>query len=314
MLKNALCYFFALTFSSIFAQVNFIIDDLELAKSQAKELKKYILVDVSADWCVYCKKMENTTFRDSSVSNFVHLNMVAVKLDIDKEIGNQFATEHGITGLPTLVILDYKGNLIQQVVGFMNASDILQLLAPYELEEKNKTSNNHQLSELLDLKKEYFLELENRLPIELDSILLDIYTFGEKKDYESLAKFKYTNTQLDELDLKRITMWYYIGSGLTEEAFEEFKEIEISQFDSFEAEYLVSYFLFVHPGDQSILSLINELSTSSATIDLLSVKALCQYASGDIEDVKTTLKKIKKLAKSQEIELGEWYNMMKEVV
>ena len=122
---------------TFFGQVNFIKDDLNHALAKAKAEKKYIIVDVYADWCGWCKKMDATTFKDDEVSNFINSNMVALKLNSDVGDGVEFARKHNVTGLPTIVYLDSKGALVRVVPGYKTSSQLFNEIQPYKLKRKN---------------------------------------------------------------------------------------------------------------------------------------------------------------------------------
>lgn len=52
----------------------------EAVEANTKEPKK-IFVDVYTDWCGWCKRMDQSTFMDSSVIAFLNANFYAVKLN-----------------------------------------------------------------------------------------------------------------------------------------------------------------------------------------------------------------------------------------
>jgi thioredoxin-related protein len=56
---------------------------IEEAQEMAKKSPKKIFVDVYAVWCGPCKKMDQVTFHDPKVVEFVNKNYYAVKLDAE---------------------------------------------------------------------------------------------------------------------------------------------------------------------------------------------------------------------------------------
>lgn len=54
----------------------------EAYQLQQKNPKK-IIVDIYAEWCGWCKRMDNTTFQEPAVIRYINDNFYAVKLDAE---------------------------------------------------------------------------------------------------------------------------------------------------------------------------------------------------------------------------------------
>lgn len=73
----------------------------------SKDENKPIMMVFTADWCVFCKKLDVETFQDPAVANYVNANFVAVKIDRDKE--TQIVKDFKVQGIPDLYFLEpYK--------------------------------------------------------------------------------------------------------------------------------------------------------------------------------------------------------------
>jgi len=79
--------------------------DWATALQRAKAEHKPMLVDFYTDWCGWCKVQDTTTWRDADVARYVNSNMVAVKLDAERE-GGEVAVRFRPTGYPTVVMYD----------------------------------------------------------------------------------------------------------------------------------------------------------------------------------------------------------------
>ncbi|MCH8495930.1 MAG: thioredoxin fold domain-containing protein [Balneolales bacterium] len=118
----------------LFSWVSF--DD---AQNSAKVDGKKILVNVYTNWCEYCKKMDQTVYRDSLIlaSMSEHYHSVRLNADSDsliifngKEISQyELAREMGIRSYPTILFLDSDGDLILQINGYMPTGDFIKMLA-----------------------------------------------------------------------------------------------------------------------------------------------------------------------------------------
>lgn len=83
---------------AIFSELTF-----DAAKAKAAADRKWLLLDFTADWCAPCKNMDATTWRESSVVQWVMANAVAIQIDVDRDpVAKQFQ----IRSMPTVVLLD----------------------------------------------------------------------------------------------------------------------------------------------------------------------------------------------------------------
>ncbi|MBK7872288.1 MAG: DUF255 domain-containing protein [Saprospiraceae bacterium] len=57
----------------------------EEAIKAAEENPKKIFIDVYTDWCGWCKKMDQTTFKDAAVVKYMNENFYAVKFDAEQK-------------------------------------------------------------------------------------------------------------------------------------------------------------------------------------------------------------------------------------
>jgi thiol:disulfide interchange protein DsbD len=93
---------------------------------QARAANKPVVIDFSADWCVPCREMARTTFRDPAVieaaSHFVRL-----RADITERNyrNTQLASQYAIKGVPTTVFIDKHGRILKREVGFLNSRRFL---------------------------------------------------------------------------------------------------------------------------------------------------------------------------------------------
>jgi len=83
---------------------------IEEAIKLNKETPKPIMIDVYTDWCKWCKVMDESTFQDPAMIEYVNQHFYAVKLDAEQKEtitlnGNSYAYQQmGKRGLHTIVI------------------------------------------------------------------------------------------------------------------------------------------------------------------------------------------------------------------
>ncbi|MGK0444904.1 MAG: thiol:disulfide interchange protein DsbD [Bermanella sp.] len=86
---------------------------LESTLNQAKQDEKIVFLDVYADWCIECKIMSNTLFKDPEVQAQLE-NFVRIKFDITAfdEFHKTYLEQNNLFGPPALLFYGLDGNLI----------------------------------------------------------------------------------------------------------------------------------------------------------------------------------------------------------
>ena len=100
--------------------------DIEDALQRATENGQPVLMEFTADWCGYCKKMEKTTFTDPDVAQRISRNFVAVKVDADQN--KDLVKDLGIKGLPAILIVSPDLKVIERISGFQTPEALIPKL------------------------------------------------------------------------------------------------------------------------------------------------------------------------------------------
>ena len=136
------------------------------AQAQAKEIKwmtldealaaqkknaKPIFMDVYTDWCGPCKMLDKNTFHDPSIVEYISKNYYAVKFNAEgnsevnykgkkytnpgyvagrsgRNAAHQFAQMLNLEGYPTMVVLNKKGDIANNIVGYHTPEQLLAAL------------------------------------------------------------------------------------------------------------------------------------------------------------------------------------------
>jgi thiol:disulfide interchange protein len=83
----------------------------------AREQNKLVLLDISAQWCQFCKKMKAVTYQDNEVINIINKNFIAIKSDIEKT--SAIKKRYGNFGVPGTVILTANKKEINKRLGYI---------------------------------------------------------------------------------------------------------------------------------------------------------------------------------------------------
>ncbi len=110
---------------------------------------KAVILDIYTEWCGWCKKMDNETFRDPQVVSYLNEKFIAIKLDAEGKAPiaydgtvytnpnpNSSRSTHQLAvalagsqlSYPTYIYMDSKGKPITGSKGYSQAEDLLPLL------------------------------------------------------------------------------------------------------------------------------------------------------------------------------------------
>jgi thioredoxin-related protein len=99
-------------------------DALDLSKSTNTKIFVYF----GADWCGYCVKMKNTTFKDKDVEKHLAKNFVVLKIDVDDKKFKDIKEKFKIKTLPSFLIIDKNENAIKRSSGYIGSKEFLNWL------------------------------------------------------------------------------------------------------------------------------------------------------------------------------------------
>jgi len=123
-------------------------NSLENAVQLANKDKKKILIDVYTDWCKWCKVMDEKTFNDQSMKEYLKANYHLVKFNAEQKETitfngksysyeskgrrglNSLATEllDGRLSYPSIVVLDASLEKLQTIRGNKSPKELMTLL------------------------------------------------------------------------------------------------------------------------------------------------------------------------------------------
>lgn len=100
--------------------------NVESSLQQANQSGQLVLMKFTADWCVYCKKMERDTFAKPAVAGFVNQNFVPALVDADKH--QQLVKHLKIKGLPAILIVSPDMVILERISGYQTEAKLLPTL------------------------------------------------------------------------------------------------------------------------------------------------------------------------------------------
>jgi thiol:disulfide interchange protein DsbD len=97
------------------------------AFSRAKSEGKPVLVSFEAEWCVWCKKLDSTTYRDTAVMSLISDSMVPLILDVDGA-GQAISDAHGVESLPTVLVFSPSGEEVGRINGYLPPGRFVEVM------------------------------------------------------------------------------------------------------------------------------------------------------------------------------------------
>jgi thiol-disulfide isomerase/thioredoxin len=93
------------------------------ACADATKTKRLVLVDFYTTWCMPCKKLDQTTWKDKEVLAWLKDTCVSIKLDAEKE--ESLAKQYKLNAYPTILLLKADGTEIDRFVGYKTPAELL---------------------------------------------------------------------------------------------------------------------------------------------------------------------------------------------
>lgn len=131
------------------------------AQKAAKDSQKLVFVDLYADWCGWCKRMEQEVFPSQAFQNATD-SMILLRLNTeDGADGSKFAHEFGISTLPTFLLMAPDGIIAGVIHGYAPSEEFVKALKDQQTEyaaftkklsDEKGTGGNYQAR--LDLARE----------------------------------------------------------------------------------------------------------------------------------------------------------------
>jgi thiol-disulfide isomerase/thioredoxin len=95
----------------------------EAASAKAAQTEKTVLIDFYTTWCVPCKILDQTTWKDPAVIHLLEEKTVALRIDAEKDVA--LAKQYKVTGFPSIVLIKADGKEIDRLEGYEDPKDFI---------------------------------------------------------------------------------------------------------------------------------------------------------------------------------------------
>ncbi len=97
-------------------------NDTQKAVQEARGSGKPLLIEISTDWCHYCKKMDRETFSDHAIAE--HISQCFVPLKLDGDADQAIVKRLGVQSFPTMVVLSPDMKIVTSIRGFRTSKQL----------------------------------------------------------------------------------------------------------------------------------------------------------------------------------------------
>jgi thioredoxin 1 len=117
-------------------KVGFFKGDLMNIQETAKTEGKLYFYDFVASWCTPCKWMDETTYTDANLANYISANYIAAKVDIDDFDGFTLKEKYKVQVLPTIIVFNQEGKVVGRYEESLSPTKMAEIL------KKHNTATN----------------------------------------------------------------------------------------------------------------------------------------------------------------------------
>lgn len=113
--------------------------DIEGSLLKARQSNKLVLMKFTADWCVYCKKMERETFTVPQVAATVNQQFVPILVDADQ---HKALTKHlQVSGLPAVLVVSPEMIILERISGYKQPQQLMAAITPIAQQHYAQSQN-----------------------------------------------------------------------------------------------------------------------------------------------------------------------------
>ena len=111
------------------------MDEFDQLLSTANAASKPVMIDYYAEWCLDCKRMDRTTFKDSAIASTLSESFIAIKVDVTDpkdDFSRAIRKRYQVFGPPALLFMDKNGGLTSNspAYGYLDVEELSGYLSP----------------------------------------------------------------------------------------------------------------------------------------------------------------------------------------
>lgn len=101
------------------------LDNYSNALAAAKQTSRPIFIDCFAEWCVWCHRLDEEVYTDPQFVKFLQ-GFVPLRINVEDHAGGtKLATHFAVDSLPSLLITDSNGKLLNRIGSFLKSRELI---------------------------------------------------------------------------------------------------------------------------------------------------------------------------------------------
>ncbi|WP_372678105.1 protein-disulfide reductase DsbD family protein [Desulfosarcina sp.] len=96
----------------------------------AQSVGQPVLVEFTADWCINCKALERTTFKNKKLMDIIDtMGIIPLQVDLTQvdDQRRELFDRFGGRAIPYIVVIDRQGQLVQRFTGMVSAETLVDI-------------------------------------------------------------------------------------------------------------------------------------------------------------------------------------------
>jgi len=120
--------------------------DYKASVAKARQEARPVIIDFTAEWCGWCKRLDEEVYADNSVATAL-ADYICLKIDVDKQPA--IALAYNVQSMPRTIIINTHGEVVGDLNGYMPLGSFLEFLEGVK-DDLNRQTGGTRAPEVLD--------------------------------------------------------------------------------------------------------------------------------------------------------------------
>lgn len=114
------------------AKVEFFEGSFPSVRQSAEANNRPFFAYFTASWCMPCRNMDQSTWLDPNLAEYIDNNYYGIKVDVDDFDGYAYKEQYKVKAYPTIILFEPDGTFMKRLEGGISGSKLLAILQEYD--------------------------------------------------------------------------------------------------------------------------------------------------------------------------------------